>query len=148
MSYGISPEGIWYGGVLAPWKSYSHYEVGPETGLISLYSHYSPWLRTWVIQPAPESFSGVLAFLQKSLPSYPSEDDSTSWRRSPSMFVLGMAVLVLAVLLPIAWLWVQNNSLVWILAFIAFLFVHYAGVKMITRFGGQEPSKEAKSLES
>lgn len=144
-SYGISGDGLWYGGVLGPWKSYSHYEVGPENGLISLYSHYSPPLRTWVLQPEPESFSRVLALIQKNLPSYSSNDDSIAWQRSPSIFILGMIVLVLAVLLSIAWLWVQNNPLVWIYALIAFFFVHYVGVKLITRFGGQEQTATEKS---
>ena len=145
-SYGISGDGMWYGGMLVPWKSYSHYEVGPENGLISLYSHYSPLLRAWVLQPAPESFSRVLALIQKNLPSYPSSDDSIAWQRSPAMFILGMIVLVLALLLPIAWLWIQNNPLVWIYAFIAFFFVHYVGVKLITRFGGQEQTATEKGV--
>ena len=59
---------------------------------------------------------------------------------------MGMIVLVLAVLLPIAWLWVQNDPLVWIFALIAFFFVHYAGVTLITRFGGQEQTPTEKGV--
>ncbi|HMB22666.1 MAG: hypothetical protein ACM33V_10520, partial [Chloroflexota bacterium] len=32
VSYGICSEGMLYGGSLISWKSYSHYELGPENG--------------------------------------------------------------------------------------------------------------------
>ena len=147
ISYGISDDGMWYGGMLIGWKSYSHYEVGPEDGLISLYSSYSPPLRTWVIQPPPESFSRVLGLIQKNLSAAPAMDDSISAQRSPLMLILEMAVLVIGVLLLIVWGWFQIPSWIWIYAFVAFLFVHYMGVKLMTLFDGRGQTSGKGSAE-
>jgi len=40
------------------------------TGQISLYSSYSPSLRTWVLQPSPESLSDVLGVILQKLPGH------------------------------------------------------------------------------
>lgn len=140
VSYGIGDEGLLYGGSVVSWQSFSHYEVGPEDGLISLYSSYSPGLRTWVIQPPPESFTGVLGWIQKNLPSLQVFDDSISWQRSPFTLVIGMTLLILGALLPTVWGWVQGQSWVWIYAFVAFLFVLVVGTKLITVFDGRSNS--------
>ena len=139
VSYGISSEGMYYGGSLIGWKSYSHYELGPEKGLISLYSSYSPPLRTWVIQPPAESFSSVLRLIQQNLPSAP-PSDFDSWQRSPFGLILSMSVLDLAVLLPVLWGWTQNRSWTWSYALIAFFFLQYLGIKLITLFDGRGQS--------
>src|SRR5215216_1363349 len=41
ITFGLRQDGMLYGSMLIPWKSFSHYEVGPDDGLISLYSSYS-----------------------------------------------------------------------------------------------------------
>jgi len=137
VSYGISHDGMWYGGLRVDWKSYSHYEVGPEDGLISLYSSYSPPLRTWVIQPPAESFASILALIQKNLPSMPPTDGFISWQRFPLMLILEMSLLVIGPLVGITWGWIQNSSVVWIYAFVAFFFVQYLGIKLMTLFDGR-----------
>ena len=146
VSYGISEQGMWYGGILVGWKSYSHYEIGPEAGLISLYSSYSPLLRTWVLQPPAESFAGILGLIQKNLPSMPPADDSISWQRSPRALVVEMLILVISTLLAIAWGWTRSPSQVWIYALIAFFFVQYLGIKLMTLFDGRGQIANAKSL--
>lgn len=147
VSYGICSAGMLYGGVLAGWKSYSHYEIEPDDGLISLYSSYSPQLRTWVLQPPAESFTSVLGLIQKSLPSVPVADESTAWQRSPFLLILDMTGLVLGALLPIAWGWFQNPSWVWIYALIAFFFLHYFGIKLITFFDGRGQAASSKKTD-
>jgi hypothetical protein len=139
-SYGISNEGMLYAGSLFGWQIYSRYEVRPEdTGLISLYSRYSPGLRTWVLQPPPESFAKVLELIRRNLPSITIQtiDDSASWQRSPLMMVIGMAALVLGAILPAAWGWIQGQSWVWIYSFIAFFFVLVVGNRLIAIFDGR-----------
>ena len=140
VSYGISKEGILYAASLFGWHIYSRHEVGPEDGLISLYSSYSSELRTWVIQPPPESFANVLELIRRNLPSITIQtiDDSTSWRRSPLTLVISMAGLVLVGLLPAAWGWIEEQSWVWIYSFIAFLLVLILGNKLITVFDGRD----------
>ena len=137
VSYGISREGILYAGSLFGWQNFSHYEVGPGAGLMSLYSSYSPALRTWVLQPPPESFSDILGLIQKNLPAIQIPDDSISWQRSPLTMIIGMILLVLGALLPAAWGWVQGRSWVWIYSSIAFLAVFVVGHKLITVFDGR-----------
>ena len=147
VSYGISNEGLLYAGSLVGWQSFRHYEVGPEDGLISLYSSYSPALRTWAIQPPPESFAGVLELIRRNLPQVAVQtiDDSTSWQRSPLTMVVGMAGLVLGALLPAAWGWVQGQSWVWVYSFIAFLFILVVGNKLITVFDGRSQALEKQT---
>jgi len=147
VSYGISGDGMWYGGSLIGWKSYSYYEVGPDDGMISLYSSYSPPLRTWVIQPPAESFSRILGILQKNLSSTSPAGDSVPWQHSPLILILGMALLITGTLLPAVWGWTQNQSRVWIYALIAFFFVQYFGIKLITLFDGRGQTWNAKTLE-
>lgn len=137
VSYGICGAGLLYAGILIGWKSYSHYEIGPEDGLISLYSSYSPLLRTWVIQPPAESFTSILALIQKNLPSAPTAVDSIPWQRAPFLLIVEMAALVIGTLLPILWGWLQHPSWIWIYALIAFIFVQYVGIKMMTLFDGR-----------
>jgi len=147
VTYGISHDGMWYGGIRVDWKSYSHSEVGPEAGLISLYSSYSPSLRTWVLQPPAESFASILGLIQKNLPSMPPTDGFISWQRSPLMLILEMALLVIGPLLVITWGWFQNPSMVWMYAFIAFFFVQYLGIKLMTLFDGRGQTAGAVSTE-
>jgi len=146
ISYGISNDGLFYGGSLITWKSYSHYEIGPNNGLISLYSSDSPPLRTWVIQPPAESFSSVLGIIEKNLSSMPRMDNILSWQRSPLMFVLEMAVLVILALLPAIWGWIQNQSWSWIYAFIAFYLLQSSGIRLITLFDGRGHASDTKSV--
>lgn len=142
VSYGISEAGMLYGGSLVEWKSYSHYEIGPDEGLISLYSSYSSQLRTWVLQPPPELFTGVLAFIQKYVPHLPPTDDSVSWQRSPLALILQMAALVVAAVLPGLWGLSREQSWVWIYALLAFFVVHYFGIQLITQFDGRAWSSD------
>ena len=144
VSYGISSEGLWYGGMLVGWKSYSHYETGPEDGLISLYSSYSPPIRTWVLQPPAESFASVLGLIQKNLPSAPPMDSSISWQRSALALILEMVILVLGALLAITWGWLRSPSQLWIYALIAFFFVQYLGIKLMTLFDGRGQTSSAQ----
>jgi hypothetical protein len=137
-SYGISETGLMYGGSLVEWKSYSHYEVGPAEGLISLYSSYSPQLRTWVLQPPAELFARVLGLIQKHVP--PTES-SSSLPHSPVVLILQMIALVAAASLPALWGLSREQSWVWIYALLAFFVVHYFGIQLITRFDGRaQPS--------
>ncbi len=136
ISYGISNDGLWYGGLRVDWKSYSHYELGPEHGLISLYSGYSPTLRSWVLQPPSEAFAGILGLIQKNLPAARVVDD-VPWQRSPLALVLAMSLLVISTLLPAVWGWMRNASWLWIYAFCAFFLVQWLGILLITRFDGR-----------
>src|SRR5215211_1605423 len=88
ITYGICSDGLLYGDSLIPWKSYSYHEAGPDHGLISLYSSYSPLLRTWVIQPPADSFASVLGIIQKNVRSLPPTVDSIPWQRSPFTLIL------------------------------------------------------------
>lgn len=141
-SYGISEAGMLYGGSLVEWKSYSHYEIGPDEGLISLYSSYSPQLRTWVLQPPPELFARVLGLTQKHLPHLPPADGSGSWHHSPLVLVLEMAALVVAAVLPALWGLSREQSWVWMYALLAYFIVHYFGIQLITRFDGRIQSSD------
>jgi hypothetical protein len=135
--YGLREDGMLYGSTLIPWKSFSHYEVGPDDGLISLFSSYSPTLRTWAIRPPGELFTGVLALIQKNLPSMPPAEDSIPWYRSPLALILETTLLVFLPLLLIIWGWIQIPSGVWIYALIAFFFVQYFGIQLFTIFDGR-----------
>lgn len=137
VSYGISSDGKFYGGYLISWNSFSHYEIGPDDGLISLYSSYSPTIRTSVMKPPPELFSGVLGIIQKHLPSAPSTEYTISWQHSPLTLNIGMALLILSTLLPTVWGLIQYQSLVWIYALIAFFLVQVLGIKLLTVFDGR-----------
>ena len=141
VTYGISNAGMLYGSTLIPWKSYSHYELGPQAGQISLYSSYSPSLRSWVLQPPAESRAGIFGLIQNNLPSGPAPESSNPWR-SPWVLILGMAALVVGALLPATWGWTRVQSWVWIYAFLAFFFLNRFGIQLLTRFDGREPSEE------
>ena len=137
INFGIRRDGMLYGSTLIPWKSFSHYELGPDDGLISLYSSYSPALRTWAIRPPGELFTGVLALIQKNLPSRSPVEDSIPWQHSPLMLILGTAILVIVPLLPAIWGLLQSCWWVWIYALIAYFFVQYFGIKLFTIFDGR-----------
>jgi hypothetical protein len=139
VSYGITREGMLYAGSLVGWQTFSHHEVGPDDGLISLYSSYSPGLRTWVLQPPPELFANVLEMIRRNLPTITIQtiDDPSAWQRSPLVMVIGMTFLVLGALLPAAWGWFQGQAWVWMYAFLAFLFVLFLGNKLIAVFDGR-----------
>ena len=138
VSHGISGGGLWYGGSLYGWNSFDHYESGPEEGLISLYSSYSPPLRTWVLQPPAESVQGVIELVQSHLPPASVAAEPISWQRSPSTLLLGMTSLVLAALLPAAWGWLQTAPWLWMYCFAAFILVLALGNRLILVFGGQQ----------
>ncbi len=144
-SYGISEAGLMYGGSLGEWKSYSHYEIGPDEGLISLYSSYSPQLRTWVLQPPDELFARVLGLIQKHLPHMPPTESSSSSQPSPVVLILQMTTLVAAASLPALWGLSREQSWVWIYALLAFFVVHYFGIQLITRFDGRAQSSDPKT---
>lgn len=144
-SYGISSDGMLYGGSLIGWRSFFHYEPGPEEGQISLYSSYSPALRTWVLLPEREAYAGVLGLIQGNLLPAPPAVDSRSWWHSPFAMNLEMAMLVLGAFLPA--LWGANRSWVWFYAFIAFFVIHYAGIQLMTRFDGRGQAPAAKTLD-
>jgi len=137
INFGINGDGMLYGSSLIPWKSFSHYELGPDDGLISLYSSYSPALRTWAIRPPGDWFTGVLALIQKNLSSWSPAEDSIPWQRSPSILILGTAILVILPLLPAIWGSLQDRWWVWIYALIAYFFVQYFGIKLFTIFDGR-----------
>jgi hypothetical protein len=143
-SYGISREGIFFGKNLMSWKTCSHYELGPDDGQISLYSSYSPALRTWVFQPAPESFSSVLALIQENLPASVPMGDAIPWQRSPLMLSLQMTALTMCLSLPAVWGLFRNHSWVWIYAFVQFYFVGLLGNNWITIFSGRGKEPERK----
>jgi len=147
VSYGICANGMLYGGQLFSWKSYSRYEVGPNDGLIYLYSSYSPSIRSWVIAPPPESFASALALIQKNLPAAQPIADSQTWQHSPLTLILAMAFLVLGTLLPAVWSWTQDQSWVWGYTIAAFFFVLIFGNNLITFFDGRGkyPSKQVQT---
>ncbi|HEX5838397.1 MAG TPA: hypothetical protein VFY26_11250 [Anaerolineales bacterium] len=141
-SYGMSEAGLMYGGSLVEWKSYSHYEIGPDDGLISLYSSYCPQLRTWVLQPPPELFASVLGLIQKHVSHMPPTESSSTLQRSPLALILQMAALVVAAILPALWGLSRGQAWVWIYALLAFFVVHYFGIQLITRFDGRAQSPD------
>jgi hypothetical protein len=144
-SYGISEAGLMYGGSLVEWRSYSHFEIGPDEGLISLYSSYSPRLRTWVLRPPSELFAGVLGIIQNHLPHVPPTEFSSSLQRSPGALILQMAALVSAAILPALWGLSRGQAWVWIYALLAFFVVHYFGIQLITRYDGRAQSSDPKT---
>jgi hypothetical protein len=127
-----------HGAVFIPWKSFSHYEVGPEDGLISLYSSYSPTLRTWVLNPPAQAFTGVLAIIQKNLPSRPPAEGSIPWQRSSSMLLLDTSLLVILPLLPAFWGLLRGQSWVWIYSLAVYFVVQSFGIKLFTLFDGRQ----------
>ncbi len=137
VSYGICDDGILYGGHLVNWKSYSYYEIGPDDGLISLYSSYSPSIRTWVLKPPSESYLGILGVIQKNLPSSPPAEETTSWYRSPFALILGITILNLIFSLPAIWGLGQDKLWVWAYAFTAFFIVQVTSGQIITIFDGR-----------
>jgi hypothetical protein len=145
VSYGICGDGILYGSHLVSWKSYSHYEIGPDNGLISLYSSYSPSIRTWVLQPPSESYLGILGIIQKNLPPSPPMDESTAWQHSPFALIFGIISLNLVLLLPAIWGVVQDQAWAGIYAFVAFFIVMAISGRIITFFDGRGkyPAKHA-----
>lgn len=145
LSFAISEEGLFYGGSLVDWKSFSHYEIGPDDGLISLYSSYSPSIRTWVLNPPPESFAGVLGIIQKNLPASPPIDSATSWKHSPFTLILEIAGMALVAILPAVWGILQNENWVWVYTLGAFLSVQLISTRIMTTFDGRGtyPSKPA-----
>jgi hypothetical protein len=144
ISYGISRDGIFFGGHLVSWQIYDHYELGPDDGQISLYSSYSPSLRTWVLQPSPASFPRALGLIQSNLSPAPVMDDSALWQRSPLVLILEMIALVLAALLPAAWGLQQNYPWVWSYALIAFFLVSLFGNKLMAVYDGRGKYPEQK----
>jgi hypothetical protein len=143
-SYGISKEGIFFGKSLMSWKTCSHYELGPDDGQISLYSSYSPALRTWVFQPSPDSFPSVLALIQENLPASAPTGDLIGWQHSPLMLSLQMTALTVFLSLPAVWGLLRNQSWVWVYAFVQFYFVGLLGNKLITIFAGRGKDPERK----
>jgi hypothetical protein len=146
--YGLREDGIFHGTTFIPWKSFSRYEIGPDEGLISLYSSYSPLLRTWVLRPPSESFARVLATIQRHLPSMPPTEDSIPWQRSLQMMFLYTVLLVFLPLLPAIWGFLRGQSWVWMYAFFAFFFVQYFGIQLFTLFDGREQASLAEDIQS
>lgn len=144
VTYGIANDGMRYDATLIDWKSYSHYERGPDVGQISLYSSYSPSLRTWVLQPPAEFQAGILALVEKNLPSGPAQQAADPWH-SPLVMILGMAAMVMGALLPVIWSWLADQSLLWIYAFLAFFFLNHFGIQWLTRFDGRGHSDAGQS---
>jgi hypothetical protein len=136
-SYGINQNGLIYGGSHVPWSSFSHYEIGPDDGLISLYSSYSPPIRNWVLHPPADIFASVLGLIQRYLSMAQPNEDDIGWRRSPVTLLLAMIALVLAGVLPALWGLTQNQFWVWGYAFITFFVVQDLGIRLITRFDGR-----------
>lgn len=147
VSYGISEEGVWYGGLRYGWQSFHHYEAGPEPGLISLSSSYSPTVVSWVLKPPSESLPGVSDILRQHLASTGSVTELLAWQHAPMTFLVAMISLVLVALLPAVWGWLNNQAWVWLYCFIAFLIVLVLGNKLITLFGGQV-SASAEQLDN
>jgi hypothetical protein len=145
ISYGIAEDGMWYGGSLIDWDTYSHHEVGPDEGQISLYSSYSPAIRTWVLRPPPESFRYVLGIIQQNLQSTQAYEKEIPWHHSPTMLVLAMTAMVLGGLLPAVWGLFHHQAWVWIYCLVAFFLVLSIGNQMITVFDGQRKSQTKKN---
>lgn len=133
-SYAIDQNGLFYGGSHVPWSSFSHYEIGPDDGLISLYSGYSPSIRNWVLHPPAEAYASVLGLIQQNVPIDSPSLDDIPWKQSPVTFLVAMSALVLASVLPALWGLKQNQFWVWGYAFMAFFVVQDLGVRLITRF--------------
>lgn len=147
INYGIRADGMCHGAAFISWKSFSHYEVGPDDGLISLYSSYSPTLRTWILNPPAEAFTGVLDIIQKNLPSNPPAEASIPWRRSSSMMLLDTALLVILPLLPALWGLLRGQSWVWIYALVLYFVIQYFGIKLFTKFDGREEAPIPESAQ-
>lgn len=136
VSFGICSDGLLYGGILVDWVSYNHYEIGPDEGLISLYSSYSPPLRTWVLNPSTETYRSILKIIQNNLPPTPNADSKISWRHSPFALILGIAILNLGFLLPAIWGFAHDQAWGWAYALAAFLLVQIISDRIITTFDG------------
>ncbi len=145
VSYGISNAGLWYGGCLIRWKAYSHYAIGPDNGQISLYSSYSPRLRTWVLQPPPECLVGVLELIQKNLSRAAAIEEPIPWQRSPLALILGISALVLGASVPALWGLLQNLSWTWLYALAVFLLVDILGKGLMTVFDGRGKHSEGEA---
>lgn len=147
MSYGVCSDGMLYGGLLINWKSFSHYEVDTNNGLISLFSSYSPLLRTWVVKPSPEVFQNVLGLIQSNLPPQ-SANYLMAWQKSPAVLISEISLLSLGALLPAAWGFIQDLSWVWIYALAAFIFVEFVGNKLLLIFDGRGnyPAKQTPTI--
>jgi hypothetical protein len=145
VSYAISEEGLFYGGSIVSWKSFSHYEIGPDDGMISLFSSYSPSIRIWVLNPPSESFSGILAIIQKNLPPSPPIDNTTSWRHSPLTLILGIGSIAIVASLPAVWGFLHGQNWVWVYALGAFLSIQLISARIMTTFDGRGkyPAKPA-----
>jgi len=145
VSFAICEEGLLYGGSLVGWKSFSHYEIGPDDGLISLYSSHSPSIRIWVLNPPPESYPGVLGIIQKNLPSVPPVDSPTSWQHSPLTLILGIVIMALVATLPAVWGFLHGQNWVWVYALAAFIIVQNISGRIMTTFDGRGkyPAKQA-----
>jgi len=145
VSYAICDEGLLYGGQLVTWKTFSHYEIGPDGGLIGLYSSYSPSIRTWVINPPPEFFSGVLGIVQNNLPPSPPVDSATGWQNSPIALILGIGGMALVANLPAVWGLLRDQDWVWVYTLAAFLSVQIISAQIMTTFDGRGkyPAKPA-----
>jgi hypothetical protein len=137
VSYAIGDEGLLYGGQLVSWKSFSHYEIGPADGLISLYSSYSPSIRIWVLNPPSESFAGVLGIVQKNLPPSPPVDSASGWQHSPITLILGIGGLALVANLPAVWGLLRDQDWVWVYTLAAFLSVQIISAQIMTIFDGR-----------
>jgi hypothetical protein len=137
ISYGISNEGLWYGGSLLRWQVFDHYEIGPGDGQISLYSSYSPHLRTWVLQPSPKFLVRVVELIQKNLARPSAMGEAIPLQRSPFALILGITILVLGALLPAIWGLMQNLSWTWMYALVAFLLAGIFGNRLMTVFDGR-----------
>lgn len=137
VSFGICSDGLIYGGILVDWVCYSHYEIGPDEGLISLYSSYSPSLRTWVLNPSAGTYRGVLEIIQNNLLPTPNVASGMSWRHSPFALILGITILNLGFLLPAIWGFAHDQAWVWAYALLAFLLIQVISDRIITTFDGR-----------
>jgi hypothetical protein len=137
VSFGICSDGLVYGGMLVDWVSYSHYEIGSDGGLISLYSSYSPSLRTWILNPSTETYRGVLEIIQYNLPPSPNAGRKIPWQRSPLALILGITILNLGFLLPAIWGFAHDQAWVWAYALLAFLLVQNISDRIVTTFDGR-----------
>jgi hypothetical protein len=143
VSYAICDEGLFYGGQLVSWKSFSHYEIEPDDGMISLYSSYSPSIRTWVLNPPPESFVGVLGIVQKNLPPSSPIDSAIGWLHSPITLLLGIGGMALVANLPAVWGLLREQDWVWVYTLAAFMSVQIISSQIMTIFDGRgkDPAK-------
>jgi hypothetical protein len=131
----VNEEGILRGGMLLPWRWFSHFTIDPGSGILRLYSVFAPDLPALTSKP-PEALDPTMlrGTLQKYLSNHPPVG-KRAWFRSRYMLVPTM----IATCLPwVALGWFFNRlprELALFLCAVSMMLLARFGVAVITWFG-------------